>query len=273
MPPAAVSEDGRGPPTLQSLRRNPPGVLPAAAASEDGRDPRTLQLLPRVVPPAAVSEDGREPPTLQPLRRNPPHVLPAAAASEDRRGPLTLQPLPRNPPYVVLLAAISEYGRRLRPLLPMPPSYIRPVPATTAVLEHRRELSRLQSVPHNPERATAAVTAAPSSCPLPRNATCLLPPLSSNSLFNPSPYHPPSRFVSPITIQTSPSPHHPFPSPQHAPSSRTPVQVIACRTDYARRAYLVQWIEPGVPESWESEDWIRDNGWGCVLDDFFRRVD
>ncbi|MCJ1265721.1 hypothetical protein MMC22_005601 [Lobaria immixta] len=207
--------------------------------------------------------DSPQRPLLQPLTRNPSRASLRVRNSEHDEENLPLQPLPANPARTASAGAALAHP----PALSRNP--FRAVSAAAAVSEHSSRLPPILS-PSVLGTAAAAATAAPASHPLNILPTYLYPPTIANPTFHRSviqrPFFPPlaptrTRILSPQL------PHHPAPFT----ATRTPVQVIARRIDYAYRGFLVEWLEPELSESWESETWMREHGWGWVLDEFFRR--
>ncbi|MCJ1469597.1 hypothetical protein MMC07_008232 [Pseudocyphellaria aurata] len=161
-----------------------------------------------------------------------------------------LQPLSELRSRVVPRAVAGSKHGRERPPARLPLSRVVP---TTAMQGHKRRRLSLQPLARQPARTSTA------SRPLSRNSG------SSSSLSSLSPLSPHSP-----TIPPHPHPHHQsFPAPPPSPA-RTPIQVIARRTVFGRQTFLVQWLEPNVPDSWHPDAWMRDRGWGWMVDDYIR---
>lgn len=66
------------------------------------------------------------------------------------------------------------------------------------------------------------------------------------------------------------APLAPRPEAARPTPTRTPILVTAHRTEFTRTSYRVQWAEAAA-DSWEPEQWLREEGWGWIIDDFVRR--
>lgn len=246
---------------------------PPSADTPDHTPPAPAPVLPRLPhrlpiylnsPPTsartASAAAAISPYPVQPLPGDHSRVALEVRSWQPRRRLPPLQPLSGIRSRAVPGAADSEHGRELPPFQLPHRNASRVVP-TTAILGHGRRLPPLQPLTHNAARRAATE----------------FRPFSSNSS-PPPPFSPTASYFSqhhllrppPQPLHLHPHQHQYFPPQPSSPSARTPIQIIARRNDYARPSVLVQWLEPGVPESWQSEPWMREHGWGWMLDDYIR---